>query len=94
MCFLTGIVTGIHEDASNAAFPRVKKSKCQHSEILNVKFACTNRYHTDCCLWQSIKVVKHSSISTGQLRRLHALHSQPINLVVFQGSSGPKSNET
>jgi len=39
-------------------------------------------------------VVKHFSISTGQLKRLHALHSQPINLVVFQGSSGPKSNET
>ena len=40
------------------------------------------------------KVVKHSSVSTGQLRRLLALHLRPINLVVFQGTSGPKSNET
>ena len=37
-----------------------------------------------------IKVVKHSPISTGQLRRLPALHSQPINLVVFQGALGRK----
>jgi hypothetical protein len=44
--------------------------------------------------WQSIKVVKHSSVSTGQLKRLHALHSQPINQVVFLGSSEPKFNET
>ena len=41
-----------------------------------------------------IKVVKCSSVSTGQLRRLLALHNQPINLVVFQGTLGPKSNET
>ena len=41
-----------------------------------------------------IKVVKCSSVSTGQLKRLLALHHQPINLVVFQGTSGPKSNET
>ena len=41
-----------------------------------------------------IKVVKCSSVSTGQLKRLLALHNQPINLVVFQGTLGPKSNET
>ena len=41
-----------------------------------------------------IKVVKHSSVSTGQLKRLPALHHRPINLVVFQGTSGPKANET
>jgi len=34
-----------------------------------------------------IKVAKLSSVSTGQLRRLPALHIQPINLVVFQGTS-------
>jgi hypothetical protein len=33
-----------------------------------------------------IKVVKRSSVSTGQLRLLPTLHSQPINLVVFQGT--------
>ena len=36
-----------------------------------------------------IKVVKRSSVSTGQLKRLLALHRQPINLVVFQGTPGP-----
>jgi len=36
-----------------------------------------------------IKVAKCSSISTGQLKRLPALHFQPINLVVFQGTPGP-----
>jgi hypothetical protein len=41
-----------------------------------------------------IKVAKFSPISTGQLRRLLALHHRPINLVVFQGASGHKSNET
>ena len=41
-----------------------------------------------------IKVVKFSSISTGQLRRLLALHLRPINLVVFQGTSRLSSNET
>lgn len=44
-------------------------------------------------LWHLIKVARHFSISTGQLRRSHALHSQPINLVVFQGSSD-RVNET
>jgi len=39
-------------------------------------------------------VVKYSPVSTGRLKRLLALHHQPINLVVFQGASGPKSNET
>ena len=39
---------------------------------------------------QRINVVKLSSVSTGQLRLLPTLHSQPINLVVFQGTSGPE----
>jgi hypothetical protein len=47
-----------------------------------------------CSLELRIKVVKYSPVSTGQLRRLLALHHQPINLVVFQGAFGPKSNET
>ena len=34
------------------------------------------------------KVVKFSSISIGQLRRLLALHLRPINLIVYQGTSG------
>ena len=34
------------------------------------------------------KVVKLSSISIGQLRRLLALHLRPINLIVCQGTSG------
>jgi len=33
-------------------------------------------------------VVKLSSISIGQLRRLLALHLRPINLIVCQGTSG------
>jgi hypothetical protein len=33
-----------------------------------------------------IKVVKRSPVSTGQLKRLLALHRRPINLVVFQGA--------
>lgn len=41
-----------------------------------------------------IKVVKLLSVSTGQLRRLHALHRRPINLVVYQGTSRLSSNET
>ena len=41
-----------------------------------------------------IKVAKLSSVSTGQPRPLLTLHIQPINLVVFQGAPGPKSNET
>lgn len=44
-------------------------------------------------LWHLIKVARHFSISTGQLRRSHALHSRPIDLVVFQGSSD-RVNET
>jgi len=39
-------------------------------------------------------VARYSSISTGQLKRLHALHRQPINLVIFKGSSELKFNET
>ena len=41
-----------------------------------------------------IKVVKHSSVSIGQLRRLLALHLRPINLVVYQGTSELAFNET
>ena len=37
-------------------------------------------------------MVKRSAVSTGQLRRLLALHIRPIDLVVFQGPSGSKSN--
>ena len=36
----------------------------------------------------TIKVAKLSSVSTGQLRWLPTLHIRPINLVVFQGTSG------
>ena len=32
-------------------------------------------------------MVKRSSVSTGWLRRLPALHVRPINLIVFQGTS-------
>jgi len=39
-------------------------------------------------------VVKYLPVSTGRLKQLLALHHQPINLVVFQGAFGPKSNET
>jgi hypothetical protein len=35
---------------------------------------------------ERIKVVKRSPVSTGQLKRLLALHRRPINLVVFQGA--------
>ena len=41
-----------------------------------------------------IKVVKRSSVSTGQLKRLLAVHRQPINLMVFQGALGLASYET
>ena len=33
-----------------------------------------------------INVVKHLSVSTGQLNTLPCLHTRPINLVVFQGT--------
>jgi len=39
-------------------------------------------------------VVKPSAISTGQLNTSLCLHIPPIDLVVFQGPSGPKSTET
>ena len=39
-------------------------------------------------------MVKLSSFSTGQLRPLLALHLPPINLIVSQGTHGPKSNGT
>lgn len=41
-----------------------------------------------------IKVVKLLSVSTGRLRRLPALHRRPIDLVVYQGTSGFAPNET
>ncbi len=37
-----------------------------------------------------ISMVKPSAISTGPLKRSHALYAQPINLVVFQGPSSPE----
>ena len=36
----------------------------------------------------SIRVVKHSSVSTGWLSALLHVHVRPINLVVFQGTFG------
>jgi hypothetical protein len=36
---------------------------------------------------QRINAVKRSAVSTGQLRRLPALHTRPIDLVVFQEPS-------
>ena len=45
---------------------------------------------TDSSEEPKINVVKHSSVSTGQLKRLLALHRQPINLVVFQGTPGSR----
>ena len=91
VCFLAGKVTGIRRSASKAAFFCVKKSKCSKKRF---RYCVPQIAHLMDANWQSIKVVKHSSVSTGQLKRLHALHSQPINLVVFQGSSGASSNET
>ncbi len=41
------------------------------------------------CQEEEIKVVKHSPVSTGQLRQLLALHHRPINLIVSQGAPGP-----
>lgn len=41
-----------------------------------------------------INAAKRSTVSTGQLRRLLALHTRPINLVVFQESSSRKGKET
>jgi hypothetical protein len=43
---------------------------------------------------QRINAVKRSAVSTGQLRRLPALHTRPIYLVVFQEPSLPKQQET
>ena len=48
---------------------------------------CTMLQSTSCTRQES-NVVKHSSVSTGQLRQLLAVHRQPINLVVFQGTLG------
>ena len=41
-----------------------------------------------------INAVKRLAVSTGQLRRLLALHLRPINLVVFQESSSLAGQET
>ena len=41
-----------------------------------------------------INVVKRLPVSTGQLKRLLAVHSQPINLIVFQGALEQLFNET
>src|SRR3984893_11487815 len=37
-----------------------------------------------------INAVKRSAVSTGQLRRLPALHTRPIDLVVFQEPSSTR----
>ena len=36
-------------------------------------------------------MVKRSAVSTGQLRRLPAVHTRPIDLVVFQEPSQPNA---
>ena len=43
---------------------------------------------------RTIKVVKPSTISTGQLSGFHRVHLRPINLVVYQGSLDPKIMES
>lgn len=40
-----------------------------------------------------INAAKRSTVSTGQLRRLLALHTRPINLVVFQESSSLRKRD-
>ncbi len=39
-------------------------------------------------------MVKSSGVSTGQLNAFLHLHLRPINLVVYQGPSGPKTTES
>ena len=59
------------------------------SVLLFVKLACRTAVSDSLIRVNSefkTKVVKRSSVSTGQLRQLPAVHSQPINLVVFQGT--------
>ena len=41
-----------------------------------------------------IDMVKSSCVSTGQLNAFLHLHLRPINLVVYQGTSGPKTTES
>ena len=41
-----------------------------------------------------INAAKRLAVSTGQLRRLLALHTRPIDLVVFQEPTFPKEPET
>ena len=42
---------------------------------------------------QRINAVKRLAVSTGQLRRLLALHTQPIDLVVFQEPSPRRAGD-
>ena len=39
-------------------------------------------------------MVKSSGVSTGELNAFLRLHLRPINLVVYQGPSGPKTTES
>lgn len=41
-----------------------------------------------------IHAIKSLAISTGRLKRSPALHSQPIDVVVYDGPSSPKGTET
>src|SRR5690242_12838862 len=43
---------------------------------------------------RGVNAVKRSAVSTGQLRRLPALHTRPIDLVVFQEPSPLAGRET
>ena len=49
---------------------------------------------TGCPTEQGIDAVKRAAVSTGQLRRLPALHTRPINLVVYQEPMSRKGRET
>ena len=43
---------------------------------------------------ERINAAKRSAVSTGQLRRLPALHTRPIDLVVYQEPSPVNVQET
>src|SRR5690242_13655176 len=47
-----------------------------------------------CAAEERINAVKRLAVSTGQLRRLPALHTRPIDLVVYQEPSTRKGPET
>ena len=69
------------------------------TELLGYQQAAAGVLCTSLCLppWgaeKRINAAKRSTVSTGQLRRLPALHTRPINLVVFQESLSRKGKET